>query len=190
MTSSVVATGLIAAVVFGFGAHSQAMFRAGGQRMLRPVIDAFTANLVGWLLMFAVALAALYFFPAWASSVAIFVSAIFLALAGAARYLAPPGAFARDLPAATRSSAFLPVPRAGEAWAMAFFLAGSALTGSVTLAVAFAGLTVLTVLGLCLWAAAGWSGCQMLSSGWHRRHLDWAFGIFLFVAGIAALLPG
>lgn len=190
MSDAVIASGVVAAAVFGFAPQNHAMLAAGAERTFKPVIDGIIASICGWLILFALALGLLHLLPAWASSVSMVLASLFLAMAGLTRYLADPGA-ARQ-PALAPGIAPLPLlqARSPESWAVTVFLAGSALSGSVTLAAAFAGLTVLTAFGLSLWAMAGWSGCQYLTSGWHRRHLDWGFGILMFVAAIASLVPG
>jgi hypothetical protein len=186
MSNAVIAAGVVAVAVFGFAPQNNAMLTAGAERAFKPVIDSMIASICAWLVLFALALGLLHLLPSWASGAAVILAALLLAVSGLTRYMADPGNLQQQAGAA------LPLAhlRSAESWAVAFFLAGSALSGSVTLAAAFAGLTLLTASGLGLWAVAGWSGCQYLSSGWHRRHFDWGFGILMFVAAIAALVPG
>ena len=189
MSNAVIAAGVVAVAVFGFAPQNNAMLTAGAERTLKPVIDGMIASICSWLLLFALALGMLHLLPSWASGAAVILAALVLAASGLTRYMADPG---KPWQQAGRAGLALPLEhlRSVESWAVAFFLAGSALSGSVTLSAAFAGLTLICVSGLCLWALAGWSGCQYLTSGWHRRHLDWGFGILMFVAAIAALTPG
>ena len=189
MSDAVIASGLIAVAVFGFAPQNHAMLAAGAARSFKPVLDGMIASLCGWLLLFGLALGVLQFLPTWMSGAAMVFASLLLALAGLGRYMADPGT-ARD-PVAPFTQKLLPLHhlQSPESWAVAFFLAGSSASGSVTLAAAFVGLTLLTTFGLSLWALAGWSGCQYLTSRWHRRHLDWAFGILMFVAAIASLAP-
>ncbi len=190
MSDAVIASGVVAVAVFGFAPQNNAMLAAGAERTFRPVIDGMIASICGWLLLFALALAVLHLLPSWASGLAIVFASLLLAMAGLSRYLADPGNQRQSVFSA--ASRALPIHhlRSPESWAVAFFLAGSAVSGSMTLAAAFTGLTLLTTFGLSLWAMAGWSGCQHLTSGWHRRHLDWTFGILMFVAAVASLVPG
>jgi len=187
MSDAVIATGVVAVAVFGFAPQNSAMLAAGAERTLKPVFDGIVSSLCGVLLLFALALAALYSLPLWLSKVSMVLASLLLALAGLSRYLNAPDT---GHPTATAGS-WLPSQtlRNPESWAVAVFLAGSTLNGSVTLAAAFAGLTVLTAFALAVWAIAGWSGCAYLTSGWHRRHLDWAFGILMVVAALASLVP-
>jgi len=189
MSDAVIASGVVAVAVLGFAPQNRAMLAAGAGHTFKPVIDGIIASLCGWLLLFALALAALHISPAWMSSVSMVLASLLLALAGLSRYLADPTRPIEPAPQADQSSLPLHLMQSPESWAVAVFLAGSALSGTVTLAAAFIGLTVLTAFGLSLWAMAGWSGCAYLTSGWHRRHLDWAFGILMFVAAIASLVP-
>lgn len=189
MSDAVIASGVVAVAVFGFAPQNRAMLAAGAARTFKPVLDGLIASLCGWLLLFALALVALYLVPPWASGVGMVLASLLLALAGLGRYFADPAASGEYLPSASNSALPLQHLKSPESWAVAVFLAGSALSGTVTLAAAFIGLTVLTAFGLSLWAMAGWSGCQYLTSGWHRRHLDWSFGILMFVAAIASLAP-
>lgn len=190
MSDAVIASGVVAVAVFGFAPQNNAMLAAGAERTFKPVIDGMVTSICGWLLLFGLALAMLHLLPPWTSGVAMFFASLLLAMAGLTRYLAAPNNPRQPVIAATRPALPLQHLQSPESWAVAFFLAGSAVSGSVTLATAFAGLTLLTTFGLSLWAIAGWSGCQYLTSGWHRRHLDWAFGILMFVAAIASLVPG
>ncbi|KJS08413.1 MAG: hypothetical protein VR78_18250 [Hoeflea sp. BRH_c9] len=187
MSNAVIASGLVASAVFGFAPQNSAMLAAGAARTFRPVLDGMIASLCGWVALFGLALVALHFSPPWVAGVSMVLASLVLALAGLSRYLAQPARSADPAPSAGGSS--LQHLRSPESWAVAVFLAGSALSGSLTLAAAFAGLTLLTAFGLSLWAMAGWSGCQYLTSGWHRRHLDWGFGILMFMAAIASLVP-
>ena len=193
MSDAVIASGVVAVAVFGFAPQNGAMLTAGAARTFKPVLDGMIASLCGWLLLFGLSLGILHLLPPWANSAGMILASLYLALAGLTRYLADPGATrqARQ-PASGPQASPLPLQQlqSPESWAVAMFLAGSALSGSVTLAAAFVGLILLTTFGLSLWAAAGWSGCAYLTSGWHRRHLDWAFGILMFVAAIASLAPG
>ena len=190
MSDAVVASGVVAATVFGFGAQNRAMLSAGAARAIRPVIDGMIASISGWLLLFALALSGLHLLPGWVSSLAMISASLLLAMAGLSRFLADPSAPKHALGHSSASAHPLQNLQSPESWAVAVFLAGSALSGTVTLASAFVGLTLLTAFGLSLWAIAGWSGCQYLTSGWHRRHLDWAIGILMFVAAMASLVPG
>lgn len=190
MTDAVIASGVVAAVVLGFGAQNHAMLATGAERSLRLVADGMVASLSGGLMLFAVALAGLHLLPSWVSSVSMVLASLLIAMAGLARYLADPGAPAQDAPEANIAALSLQHLRSPESWAVAVFLAGSALSGSMTLAMAFAGLTLLSAIGLSLWAMAGWSGCAYLTYGWHRRHLDWTVGILMFVAAMTSLVPG
>ncbi|GAB5463539.1 hypothetical protein [Hoeflea alexandrii] len=189
MSNAVIAAGVVAVAVFGFAPQNNAMLTAGAERAFKPVIDGMIASICGWLVLFALALGVLHLLPSWMSGAAVILAALLLAVSGLTRYMADPG-YPQQQGGAGGPALPLQHLRSPESWAVAFFLAGSALSGSVTLAAAFAGLTLLTASGLGLWAVAGWSGCQYLSSGWHRRHLDWGFGILMFVAAIAALMPG
>mgnify|MGYP003674751020 CR=1 FL=1 len=201
MSEAIVTSGVIAVVVLGFGAQNRAMLAAGAARSLRPVVDGMVASIGGGLMLFALAFGALHFFAAWVSSTAMIIAALFLALSGLGRYVAtPPGGYgpgeadeadmARVL-AFKPDAAMLPMDhfKSAESWALALFLGGAAGSGSVSLSGAFAGLTLLSAAALGIWALAGWSGCLHLASNWHRRHLDWAFGILMFVAALASLAP-
>ncbi|VVT17939.1 hypothetical protein [Hoeflea sp. EC-HK425] len=190
MSDAVIACGVVAVAVLGFAPQNNAMLTAGAERTFKPVIDGMISSICGWLSLFALALGVLHLMPQWMSGTAMVLASLLLALSGLTRYMADPGTPLEQEAAPVRPT--LPVQnlQSPESWAVAFFLAGSALSGSVTLASAFAGLTLLTASGLGLWAVAGWSGCLYLSSGWHRRHFDWGFGILMFVAAIAALMPG
>jgi len=190
MSDVVIALGVVAVAVFGFAPQNNAMLMAGAERTFKPVIDGMISSTCGWLLLFGLALGVLQLLPPWTSGVAMVIASLLLALAGLTRFLADPGNPRQPVIAAIHPALPLQQLQSPESWAVAFFLAGSAVSGSVTLAAAFAGLTLLTTFGLSLWAMAGWSGCQYLTSGWHRRHLDWAFGILMFVAAIASLVPG
>lgn len=190
MSSAVIASGIVAAVAFGFGAHSQAMLKAGSQRHIRPVVDALTLSLTAWLAMFAAALGSVYLMPLWAGRTMVVLAIFYLILTGLTRYLAQPRAIESAAGHLSAAAAGLQQLKSGDAWAVVMFVAGSASNGTLTLASAFAGLTLLITMSLGAWAVAGWSGCQLLNSAWHRRHLDWALGIFLFIAGVTALLPG
>ncbi|OCW55831.1 hypothetical protein [Hoeflea olei] len=186
MSNAVIASGVVAVAVFGFAPQNRAMLAAGAERTLRAVLDCLLASLFGWLLPFGVALGVLLLLPPWAAGATSILALLFLALAGLARYVADP-----DAPAPPRRhSPPPPFEHLGspESWAVAMFLAGSALTGSLTLATAFAALTLMAAVGLGMWALAGWSGCGHLVSGWHRRHLDWALGMLMFVAATASLI--
>ena len=189
MSDPLVTSGVIAVAVLGFAPQNNAMLAAGANRAFGPILDGILIGLCSWLLLFAAALGALHLLPAWCATAAIIGAALVLATAGLARYAADPG-HPRQ-PADPASPSLLPWRhiKSPESWAVAFLLAGSAATGSFTLAAAFAALTLLTTSGLGLWAAAGWSGCLHLSSGWNRRHLDWGFGLLMFVAAIASLAP-
>lgn len=189
MTDAVIASGVVAVAVLGFAPQNNAMLTAGAERTFRPVIDGMVSSICGWLSLFALALGVLHLLPHWVSGMAMVLASLLLALSGLTRYMADPGSPRQQQ--AVSGHPTLPVQhlKSPESWAVAFFLAGSALSGSMTLAAAFAGLTLLTASGLALWAVAGWSGCQYLTSGWHRRHLDWGFGILMFVAAIASLAP-
>lgn len=189
MSDAVIASGVVAAVVLGFGAQNHAMLATGAERSFRLVADGMIASISGGLMLFALALACLHLSPAWVSSLSMFGASLILAMAGLARYLADPAAPGQAAPAANIATLSLQHLRSTESWAVAVFLAGSALSGSLTLAAAFAGLTLLSVIGLSLWAMAGWTGCAYLTYGWHRRHLDWTVGILLFVAAMASLVP-
>jgi hypothetical protein len=190
MSDAVIASGVVAVAVFGFAPQNNAMLAAGAERTFRPVIDGMVASLCGWLLLFGLALGVLSLLPSWTSGAAMIFAALLLAMAGLTRYLADPGNPGQPVTAVAGPALPLQHLQSPESWAVAFFLAGSAISGSVTLAAAFAGLTLLTAFGLSLWALAGWSGCQYLTSGWHRRHLDWTFGILMFVAAMASMVPG
>lgn len=189
MSDAVIASAVVAVAVFGFAPQNQAMLAAGAERTVKPVIDGMIASLCGWLLLFGLALGVLQLLPAWISGASMIFASLVLAVAGLSRYMADPGAV-RD-PAAAISQPAIPRHhlQSPESWAVAFFLAGSAAGGSMTLAAAFVGLTLLTSFSLALWATAGWSGCQYLTSRWHRRYLDWAFGILMFIAAVASLAP-
>tara|TARA_R110002020_G_scaffold18931_28_gene65537 strand:- start:10906 stop:11409 length:504 start_codon:yes stop_codon:yes gene_type:complete len=165
------------------------MLAAGAERAFKPVLDGLVSSLCGWLSLLGLALCALFVLPPWVNGGAMILASLYLALAGLARYVSDPGPSSRTHPAPGLSALPWQQMRSPESWAVAIFLAGSALSGSLTLAAAFAGLTLLAALGLCLWALAGWSGCLHLRSDWHRRHLDWGFGILLFVAAMASLIP-
>lgn len=186
MSNAIIASGVVAVVVFGFAPQNNAMLAAGAQRTLKSVLDCLVASLCGWLVPFGAALGILALLPPWAAGAASVLALLFLALAGLARYVADPNAPARP----RRRSLPPPFEQLGspESWAVALFLAGSAITGSLTLATAFAGLTLMAAFGLSLWALAGWSGCGHLTSGWQRRHLDWALGVLMFVAATASLV--
>jgi hypothetical protein len=190
MSDAVIASGIVAVAVFGFAPQNNAMLAAGAERTFKPVLDSMIASICGWLLLFGIAFVILQLLPQWASGVAMFLASVFLAMAGLTRYLADPGNPRQPVIAATRPAFPLQNLRSPESWAVTVFLAGSAHSGTVTLAAAFVGLTAMTAFGLSLWAIAGWSGCQHLTSGWHRRHLDWGFGILMFLAAIASLAPG
>ena len=187
MSDAVIATGVVAVAVFGFAPQNNAMLAAGAGRALKPVVEGMISSISSVLLLFALSLAALYSLPPWMSKVSMVLASLLLALAGLSRYLNDPDA---GRPAVTtvswQSAQIFSSP---ESWGVAVFLAGSALSGSVTLAAAFAGLTLLSAFALAVWAIAGWSGCAYLTSGWHRRHLDWAFGILMVVAALASLVP-
>lgn len=189
MSDAVIASGVVAAVVLGFGAQNHAMLATGAERSFRLVADGMIASISGGLVLFAMAVAGLHLLPSWVSSVSMIVASLILAMAGLARYLADPGATQEVAPEANIVTLSLKHLQSPESWALAMFLAGSTLSGSMSLATAFAGLTLLSVFGLSLWAMAGWSGCAYLGYGWHRRHLDWAFGILMFVAAVASLAP-
>ena len=190
MSDAVIASGVVAVAVFGFAPQNNAMLTAGAERTFRPVLDGMISSICGWLSLFALALGVLHLLPQWVSGTAMVLASLLLALSGLTRYMADPGNPGQQEAGFVRPALPLQHLKSPESWAVAFFLAGSALSGSMTLAAAFAGLTLLTASGLSLWAAAGWSGCQYLTSGWHRRHLDWGFGILMFVAAIASLAPG
>ncbi|MEM5473366.1 hypothetical protein WNZ14_16670 [Hoeflea sp. AS60] len=190
MSDAVTASGIVAVAVFGFAPQNNAMLAAGAERTFKPVIDGMIASICGWLLLFGLALGALSLLPVWTSSLAIIFASLVLAMAGLSRYLADPSNPRQPVVSAASPALPLHHLQSPESWAVAFFLAGSAISGSMTLAAAFTGLTLLTTFGLSLWAMAGWSGCQHLTSQWHRRHLDWTFGILMFVAAIASLVPG
>ncbi|MEQ8479950.1 MAG: hypothetical protein RIC18_04765 [Hoeflea sp.] len=190
MADAVMVSGVVAVAVFGFAPQNNAMLTAGAERSFRPVLDGMILSICGRLSMFALALGMLYLLPPWMSGTSMVLASLVLALSGLTRYMADPGSPWQQ-PAGPVSPA-LPVQylKSLEGWAVVFFLAGSALSGSMTLAAAFTGLVLLTASGLGLWAAAGWSGCEYLTSGWHRRHLDWGLGLLMFIAAIAALLVG
>lgn len=190
MSEPVIVSGLVAVVVFGFAPQNNAMLAAGAERAIKPVVDGMIASICSWLLLFAMALGALQVLPAWMSGAAMVLASLLLAMAGLTRFMADPDNPRQPVVADGDPALPLQHLTSPESWAVAFFLAGSAVSGSVTLSAAFAGLTLLTALGLSLWAVAGWSGCAYLTSGWHRRHLDWGFGILMFVAAIASLAPG
>jgi hypothetical protein len=80
------------------------MLAAGAGRTFKPVIDGMIASLCGWLLLFALALAALHISPAWMSSVSMVVASLLLALAGLSRYLADPTLPSGPAPQADESS--------------------------------------------------------------------------------------
>ncbi|WP_417407785.1 hypothetical protein [Hoeflea sp.] len=190
MSDAVIASGIVAVAVFGFAPQNKAMLAAGAERTFKPVLDGMITSICGWLLLFGIAFVVLQLLPPWASGVAMFLASLLLAMAGLTRYLADPGNPRQPVMAAIRPPFPLQQLQSPESWAVTVFLAGSAHSGTVTLAAAFVGLTLLTTFGLSLWAIAGWSGCQHLTSGWHRRHLDWAFGILMFIAAIASMVPG
>ncbi|MCC0033875.1 MAG: hypothetical protein H6887_01255 [Hoeflea sp.] len=190
MSDAVIASGVVAVAVFGFAPQNNAMLTAGAERTFKPVLDGMVSSICSWLSLFALALAVLHLLPQWASGTAMVLASLLLALSGLTRYMADPGNPLQQEAGSVRPALPLQHLKNPESWAVAFFLAGSALSGSMTLAAAFTGLTLLTASGLGLWAVAGWSGCQYLTSGWHRRHLDWGFGILMFVAAIASLAPG
>jgi hypothetical protein len=190
MADAVMVSGVVAVAVFGFAPQNNAMLTAGAERSFKPVIDGMILSICGWLSMFALALCVLYLLPPWMSGTSMVLASLLLALSGLTRYMADPGNPWQRQAVAVRSALPVECLKSLESWAVVFFLAGSALSGSMTLAAAFAGLVLLTATGLSLWAAAGWSGCEYLTSGWHRRHLDWGLGLLMFVAAVAALLVG
>ncbi len=145
------------------------MLTAGAERTFKPVIDGMISSIRGWLSLFALALGVLHLMPQWMSGTAMVLASLLLALSGLTRYMADPGTPLEQEAAPVRPTLPAQDLQSPESWAVAFFLAGSALSGSMTLAAAFAGLTLLTASGLSLWAMAGWSGCRYLTSGWHRR---------------------
>ncbi|MEQ8305879.1 MAG: hypothetical protein RIA09_04900 [Hoeflea sp.] len=190
MADAVIVSGVVAVAVFGFAPQNNAMLTAGAGKSFKPVIDGMILSICGWLSMFALALGMLYLLPPWMSGTSMVLASLLLALSGLTRYMADPGSPWQQQAGAVRSALPVQYLKSLESWAVVFFLAGSALSGSMTLAAAFAGLVLLTATGLSLWAAAGWSGCEYLASGWHRRHLDWGLGLLMFVAAVAALLVG
>ncbi|SOE17409.1 hypothetical protein SAMN05877838_2308 [Hoeflea halophila] len=189
MSDAVIASGVVAVAVFGFAPQNQAMLAAGAARTVRPVLDTMFVSLCGWLLLFGLALGLLRLLPAWIGGAAVIFASLLLAVAGLSRYMADPGTRRDPVAAITHPALPRHYLQSPESWAVAFFLAGSAAGGSVTLAAAFAGLTLLTIFSLALWATAGWAGCQYLASRWHRRHLDWGLGILMFFAAMASLTP-
>ncbi|WP_394689963.1 hypothetical protein [Hoeflea sp.] len=202
MTEAVVTSGVIAVVALGFGTQNRAMLSAGAAHSLRPVVDGMVASIGGELVLFALAFGGLHLFAPWVSSTTMIIAALMLALSGLGRYVAtPPRGYgpgqadeadmARVL-AFKPNAALLPMDhfKSAESWALALFLAGAASSGSVSLAGAFAGLTLLSAAGLGVWALAGWSGCLHLASNWHRRHLDWGLGLLMFFAATAAIFSG
>jgi hypothetical protein len=196
MSSAVIASGVVAVVVLGFGAQNRAMLSAGAAGSLRPVFDNMVASISGGLLQFTLAFGTLHFFEAWVGSTAMILASLLLAVSGLARYFdAPRGGYdmreADMMPAhpAEPDAALLPMEhfKSAESWAVAFFLAGATCSGAVSLAAAFAGLIMFSAAGLGIWALAGWSGCLHLASNWHRRHLDWGLGLMMFFAAVAAI---
>lgn len=202
MSEAVVTSGVIAVVALGFGTQNRAMLAAGAARSLRPVLDGMVASIGGEVMLFALAFGALHLFAPWVSSTTMIFAALLLALSGLGRYVATPpegcGPDQADEADMARVLAFRPnaamLPmghvKSAESWALALFLAGAASSGSVSLAGAFAGLTLLSAAGLAIWALAGWSGCLHLASSWHRRHLDWGLGLLMFFAATAAIFAG
>jgi hypothetical protein len=185
MSSAVIASGVVAVVVLGFGAQNRAMLSAGAAGSLRPVFDNMVASISGGLLQFTLAFGTLHFFEAWVSSTAMILASLLLAVSGLARYFdAPRGGYdmreADMMPVhpAEPDAAMLPMElsRAPKAGRWRSFLPAPC-SGAVSLAAAFAGLIMFSAAGLGIWALAGWSGCLHLASSWHRRHLDWGLGL-------------
>ncbi|WP_420408960.1 hypothetical protein [Hoeflea sp.] len=161
------------------------MLTVGAKRSFGPILDAMIVGILQALFQVGLVLAILHILPAWAGTAAMIAAALFLAVAGLSRYFADPK------PGSDKPDAGLPSPLAGpENWGAAVFLAGAASSGALTLAAAFAGLTLLSAFAMAVWAVAGWSGCADLESGWHRRHLDWGFGLLMFIAATTAVLAG
>ena len=139
MSDAVIASGVVAVAVFGFAPQNNAMLTAGAERTFKPVLDGMILSICGWLSLFALALGVLHLLPQWASGTAMVLASLLLALSGLTRYMANPGNPLQQEAGSVRPALPLQHLRNPESWAVAFFLAGSALSGSMTLAAAFAG---------------------------------------------------